>query len=129
MMRLRSLLTPAISTLAAVGVGLVNPAAGVALGSSLAAGGFAKAHGQARERRGGRPLHKITAPAAAIVAPTAVLAATEPAFDPSTFCDLGDRILSALCHEPGGSGVAIGLGAVLLHTLTRGAVAAIFGRR
>ena len=106
-------------------------AAGGPVGAALAvsgqvAGGLEKRRGKEAERVHRRPpVHKATAPAAAVAAPT-LLAALLAALG----LEGGDQVAGVLCGQDGAAlGVLAGLGALLSHQVGHGLQTAPRSRR
>lgn len=121
---------PALGIAASVATGgLVDPVSGVALGTALVAGKAAKRAGKKVEAAGGAPVHKVTAPAAAVAAPTLVaMLAPVLGFDAGQVCSFATKLIDLLCTSPAAGGAAIGLLALLLHQIGGGAITATSGR-
>lgn len=128
---LKKLAGPALGVAATVATGgLVDPGTGLALGSALVAGKVAKTHGKEVEARGGAPVHKVTAPVAAMGVPVlVVLFAQAAGIDMSKVCGVAQQIVDTVCASPELTGAAIGTGAVLLHQIFGGALQVAAGPR
>lgn len=106
---------------ATVGATAVNPALGAVVGSFVG-GSVGKDAGKRVQQKTGRPAARVTAPAGAIAVPTAFALA---GVDLTGICGVGQQVLDLICANPEAGGVAVGLGAVLAHTITRGAVTTV----
>lgn len=97
---------------------LVDPVTGVAVASGLLGGKVAKERGKNVEASTGRPVHKLTAPAAAVATPTAVMVlAQQLGYDLQPACEATASLLTVICGHPAATGVAAGLAAILTHEL------------
>lgn len=107
-MNWKKLVTGTVGIAATAAASAVNPALGAAVGSALVAGGATKEAGKVVERRTGRPVHKVAAPAAAMGG----AAAAAQFVDPQALCDA----IMQVCNNP----AFIGLGVVGLHQVVTG---------
>lgn len=109
---------------AAAGLGLGGPVGAVLTASAQVSAAVEKRRGRKRESTGRKPLHKVTAPTAAVAVPT-VLAAL--------FVKLGvpgaEDLAQVACSSPEMAGAQFGGLAVLLHQFFGGAKTAREGRK
>lgn len=97
---------------------LVDPLTGIAVATGLMGGKAAKMHGQAVEAATGRPVHKATAPAAAIVAPTIFVSlAAHFGWDIGPACEAAAQLVDLICGHPAAAGALAGAAALLTHQL------------
>jgi hypothetical protein len=106
---------------ATVGATAINPALGAVVGSFVG-GSVGKEAGKRVQQKTGRPAARVAAPVGAVAVPTAFAAA---GVDLTGICGVGQQVLDLICASPEAGGVAVGLGAVLAHTLGKGAVTTV----
>lgn len=107
---------------------VIDPLTGVAVATGLLGGKVAKEKGKAHEARTGRPVHKATAPAAAVATPTVFMAlASQFGLDIGPACEAAAQLVDLVCGHPAAAGALAGAAAMLTHQLAGATKAA--GRR
>lgn len=98
---------------AAAGYIAGGPAGAVATSLGSIAGAAEKRRGQISERKGSKPVHKITAPAAAIAAPTVLSVLLE-------FFGVEANVAGVLCGSPTLTAAGLGALSIAVHQLGSG---------